>query len=282
MSEMSSKEFKVGFKVGCKVKCIDAEWNQYLNQGDVYTIKQVIKNNYGEYLMLEEIKEDHDYMASRFELVIDINKQPKFKVGDKVSTELGEFEVLWFGFAEHSNKELYVCYQKGFAGHSAISTLRGNDYRGTIYENQCWCFEEDELELVKQPKAYKQTVVKNYRELKPNDLIPISIDGNEFEVPLGDLVHAKALIGVASGRYGGLIFEALHNVLDKDLTILNNHTYNLVDAKEKQKDLFKIYFIDKEKEAELSAKKQSLKEAIDKKMEEISKLEKELYSLDES
>lgn len=276
---MSSKEFKVGDKV----KCIDANLKTYLKQGDVYTIKQVIKNSFGEYLMLEEIKEDHDYDVIRFELVEDISKQPKFNIGDKVSTIYGEFEVLWVGVNEHSGKELYVCYQKGFAGHSAIATLRGNDYRDTIYENQCWCFEESDLELVKQPEPDEQPVVKNYREMKPNNLIPISVDGNEFKVPLGDLVHTEHLLGKSTGTYGYTLWNKIHETIDKDNTLLNSNVYpkNTVTF-ELQKDLFKIYFIDKEKEAELSAKKQSLKESIDKKLEEISKLEKELYSLDES
>lgn len=279
MSEMSSKEFKVG----CKVKCIDAEWNQYLKQGNVYTIKSIIKNDRGEYLVLEETKMEHGFQVIRFELVEDVSKQLKFNVGDKVSTMYGEFEVLCLGYSQVSGKHVYVCYKKGFAGHSAPSTFGGNGYRDTIYENQCWCFEEDDLELVKQPEAYKQPVVKNYREMKPDTLIPISIDGNEFEVSLGDLVHTEHLLGNSTGSYGYHIWKAFHEVIDKDNTLLDSNVYPTNTTTYKlQKYLFKIYLIDKVKQAELSAKKQSLKQSIDKKLEEISKLEKELDSLEES
>ena len=199
----------------------------------------------------------------------DSNSKPKFKAGDKVKTPYGEFEVLWVGHLFYNGIQGYVCYKESFDGHSAKATLGSDVFENTKYKGQCWNFSEDELELVIE-NNFKQTP-KNYRELTPDTLIDISIDGNEFKVPLGDLVHAKALIGVASGWYGGLVYKALKEVFDKEEVIYNSHEYEYVDTADAQQVLFKSYFIDKDKEA----KKQALKEVI-------SKLEKELSELDES
>ena len=138
-------------------------------------------------------------------------------------------------------------------------------------KKEYWYFDEENLELV-----VEQTL-KNCRELTPDTLIDISIDGNEFKVPLGDLIHAKALIGVANGLYGYSIFKALEKVFDKESVIINNHKYSHIHAVEAQDSLMKTYFIDKEKEA----KKQALKEVIEKQREEIAKLEQQLIVLDD-
>ena len=199
--------------------------------------------------------------------------KPKFKVGDKIKTPYGEFEVLWVGNISYSGKQVYVCYKEGFDGHSASATVGYNVFENTKYKDQCWNFIEDELELVVKDN-YKQTP-KNYRELTPDTLIDISIDGNEFKVPLGDLIHANALIGVGNGKFGTLIYTALKEVLDEEEVIYNNHDYDYVDTTTEQDLLMKAYFIDKEKEA----KKQALKEVIEKQREEIFKLEKELDEL---
>lgn len=205
----------------------------------------------------------------------DSNIKPKFKVGDKVKTLYGEFEVLWVGDIFYSGKQGYVCYKEGFYGHSAKETLGSNVFEKTKYKGQYWNFSEDELELV--VKDSRKQTPKNYRELTPDTLIDISIDSNEFKVPLGDLVHTQALIGVGNGKFGYLIYTALKEVFDKEEVIYNNHDYEYVDTTDAQEALFKSYFIDKEKEA----KKQALKEAIEKQREEISKLEQQLIALDD-
>ena len=138
-------------------------------------------------------------------------------------------------------------------------------------KKEYWYFDEENLELV-----VEQTL-KNYRELTPDTLIDISIDGNEFKVPLGDLIHAAALIGVSKGKHGGIIYEALSSVLDKEQSIYHNFNYDFVHTADAQEALFKSYFIDKEKEA----KKQALKEVIEKQREEIAKLEQQLIALDD-
>ena len=206
----------------------------------------------------------------------DSNIKPKFKAGDKVLTLYGEFEVLWVGNLFYSGKQGYLCFKEGFSGHSAEATVGSDVFENTKYKGQCWNFSEDGLEL-KVENNFKQTP-KNYRELTPDTLIDISIDGNEFKVPLGDLIHAKALIGVANGKYGDKLYNALKDVLDKDGVIYNSHEYDYVETFHAQEALFKFYFIDKEREA----KKQALKEVIEKQREEIAKLEQELSELDES
>lgn len=205
----------------------------------------------------------------------DSNSKQKFKAGDKVKTLYGEFEVIWVGNIPYTEEQVYVCYKEGFDGHSATATVGSDVFENTKYKGQCWNFIEDELELVVEYNC-KQTP-KNYRELTPDTLIDISIDGNEFKVPLGDLIHAQALIGVGNGKFGYSIYTALKEVLDEGEAIYNNHEYEYVDTSDAQKALFKSYFIDKEKEA----KKQALKEVIEKQREEISKLEQQLIALDD-
>ena len=205
----------------------------------------------------------------------DSNSKPKFKIGDKVKTLHGEFEVLLVGNLFYTEKQVYVCYKEGFNGHSAKETVGSDVFENTKYKGQCWNFSEDELELVDKDNCKQPP--KNYRELTPDTLIDISIDGNEFKVPLGDLIHAKALIGVAKAFYGYYIYTALEDVFDKDEVIFNNHEYDHVDTVDAQESLLKAYFIDKEKEA----KKQALKYVIEKQREEISKLKQVLSELEQ-
>ena len=205
----------------------------------------------------------------------DSNSKPKFKAGDKVKTPYGEFEVLWVGNLLYNGIQGYVCYKESFDGHSAKATLGSDVFENTKYKGQCWNFSEDELELVVE-NNFKQ-ITKNYRELTPDTLIDIRVDGNEFKVPLGDLIHAQALIGVGNVKYGYNIYNALKDVLDKEEVNYNSHDYEYVDTADAQEALFKSYFIDKEKEA----KKQALKEVIEKQREAISKLEQQLSALDD-
>ena len=205
----------------------------------------------------------------------DSNIKPKYKAGDKVKTVHGEFEVIWVGNLFYTGEQVYVCFKEGFNGHSAKETIGSDIFENTKYKGQCWNFSEDELELVVEDNC-KQTP-KNYRELTPDTLIDISIDGNEFKVPLGDLIHAKALIGVSNGRYGYELFASLTDVFDNDSFITKCHEYDHIDTLMSQNSLMKMYFIGKEKEA----KKQALKDVIEKQREEISKLEQVLSELEQ-
>ena len=184
----------------------------------------------------------------------------KYKVGDKVRLiKLDSTEKL-FGLAGGMKT---VGFEVDLKEDNLDATSNSVDIGIFTYSL-------DDFELVKQTP-------KNYRELTTDTLIDISIDGNEFKVPLGDLIHAKALIGVANGKYGDKLYNALKDVLDKDGVIYNSHEYDYVETFHAQEALFKSYFIDKEKEA----KKQALKEVIEKQREEIAKLEQQLIVLDD-
>ena len=202
----------------------------------------------------------------------DSNIKPKYKAGDKVKTVHGEFEVIWVGNLFYTGEQVYVCFKEGFNGHSAKETIGSDIFENTKYKGQCWNFSEDELELVDKDSC-KQTP-KNYRELTPDTLIDISIDGNEFEVPLGDLIHITEVLGECNGKYGWKTYDKLYTMFK----LGSKNYYVLPSLAESQEILLKEYFIDKEKEA----KKQALKDIIEKQREEISKLEKELNNLDES
>ena len=178
----------------------------------------------------------------------------KFKVGDKIKCVKA---------TEHQ-----------YIKEGEIYTVKG--FKQSCLGNICVVLEEIELEHSYERDRFELVKeVKNYRELTPDTLIDISIDGNEFEVPLGDLIHAKALIRVSNGKYGYSFFASLSDVFDKNGIISDMYDYG--ETAHAQDSLMKTYFIDKEKEA----KKQALKDVIEKQREEISKLEQQLIALDD-
>ncbi len=192
-------------------------------------------------------------------------KTNKFKKGDKVTSvdnyELGVFEVLAYSSGG------CCCYQKGFQGHSGNSSLGVKTFVGTEYEAQCYWFLESELEVVE--------VSKNYREMSPNDLITISINGVESEVPLGDIVHAVAILGVTNGYHGTRIWEALRKPFDLEGFVGDMDT--VVEFRNKQKEALDYFFqpyYDKQQQ-----EKDELKTLITSKMEEVDALVKQLNQM---
>lgn len=189
----------------------------------------------------------------------------KFKKGDNVTSvdhyELGVFEVLAYSSGG------YCCYQKGFQGHSGNTSLGAETFVGTEYEAQCCWFLESDLEIVE--------VSKNYREMTPNDLITISIDGVESEVPLGDIVHAVTILGVTNGYHGARIWEALRKPFDPECFVGDIDT--VVELRNKQKEaldyFFKPYYDKQQQE------KDELKTLIEVKMKEVDALVKQLNQL---
>ena len=192
-------------------------------------------------------------------------KTNKFKKGDKVTSvdnyELGVFEVLAYSSGG------YCCYQKGFQGHSGNFSLGEETFVGTEYEAQCYWFLESELAIVE--------VSKNYREMNPNDLITISIEGVESEVPLGDVVHAVAILGITNGYHGARIWEALRKPFDPEGFVGDMDT--VVEFRNKQKEaldyFFKPYYDKQQQE------KDELKTLIASKMEEVDALVKQLNQM---
>ena len=171
------------FKVGDKVRCVEADQGQWIEDGEIYTVKEC---KYWEYVQLEEIAERHSYHESRFELVSEKTKP-------------------------------------------------------------------------------------NYREMKPTDLVTISIGGNESEVPLGDLVHVTALLGVTNGWYGTRLWKVLTKVLGKDGFAEDLET--VIEFRDKQKEaldyFFKPYYDKQQQEKEelanlISAKQNELNQLVEK------------------
>lgn len=113
-----------------------------------------------------------------------------------------------------------------------------------------------------------------YREMKPTDLIKISIDGNESEVPLGDLVHATKLLGVTNGFYGARIWEALYNVLGEDGYILESTVIEFRDKQKETLDYFFKPYYDKQQQ-----EKEELANLISKKQNELNQLVEQLAQM---
>lgn len=125
------------------------------------------------------------------------------------------------------------------------------------------------------PSMYDLVEKCNYREMKPTDLINISINGNESEVPLGDLVHATALLEVTNGWYGASIWEALNKSLGKDGFVDDMDT--VIEFRDKQKEtldyFFKPYYDKQQQE------KEDLVDLISTKQKEVEQLLEQLNQM---
>ena len=117
---------------------------------------------------------------------------------------------------------------------------------------------------------------RNYREMSPNDLIAISIDGVASEVPLGDVVHAVAILGVTNGHYGLDIWEALHKPFDPEGFVQDIDTVEFRDKQKEALDYFFKPYYDKQQQ-----EKDELKTLIESKMEEVDALVKQLNQLNQ-
>ena len=115
---------------------------------------------------------------------------------------------------------------------------------------------------------------RNYREMNPNDLITISINGIESEVPLGDVVHAVAILGITNGYHGARIWEALRKPFDTEGFVGDMDT--VVEFRDKQKEALEYFFkpyYDKQQE------KDELKTIIASKIQEVDTLVKQLNQM---
>ena len=138
---------------------------------------------------------------------------------------------------------------------------------------ECFC-KETGRNYTFTPSMYELIEKRNYREMTPNDLITVSIEGIESEVPLGDVVHAVAILGVTNGYHGAHIWDALRKPFDSECFVQDMDT--VVEFRDKQKEaldyFFKPYY-DKQQE------KDELKTLIEVKMEEVDALVKQLNQL---
>lgn len=186
-------------------------------------------------------------------------KTNKFKKGDKV-VRVGNTSAVGVEFGE-----VYTVYNP--SSHSGF-------YDGELH-NHVTLLEVESTPNDKCLELYVEQ--RNYREMTPNDLITISVDGIESEVPIGDIVHAVAILGVTNGYRGGRIWEALRKPFDSEGFVEDMDT--VVEFRDKQKEaldyFFKPYYDKQQKE------KDELKTLIASKMEKVDALVKQLNQLNQ-
>lgn len=184
-------------------------------------------------------------------------KQPKFKAGDK---------VIVVGDTAARGVEIGKVYTiKNPSSH--VGTYNGKLHNYVMLEGvRIGTPDEDYLELyIEKP---------NYREMQPTDLIKISIDGNESEVPLGDLVSAQALIGQSTGKWGHEFYEYLFESLGGvDLSSKSGDVISFSDEQKQTLGYFFKPYYDKQDE------KAKLAELIENKSKELSELKEKLSNI---
>lgn len=180
----------------------------------------------------------------------------KFKKGDKV-VRTGDTSAEGVEFGKVYTVENPISH-KGF-------------YWGEIH-NHVTLEEVDSTPSDKHLELYIEK--SNYREMKPTDLITISIGGNQSEIPLGDLVHATRLLGVTNGFYGARIWEALYNVLGEDGFVLDNMVIEFRDKQKETLDYFFKPYYDKQQQ-----EKEELHSLISKKQSELDQLVEKLAQM---
>ena len=189
-------------------------------------------------------------------------KTNKFKKGDKV-IRVGDTSATGVEFG----KVYTVDNPSSHSGHSGR-------YEGELH-NHVTLVEVKSTPSDKYLELYVEK--RNYREMSPNDLITISVDGVESEVPLGDIVNAVAILGVTNGYHGARIWEALRKPFDSEGFVRDMDT--VVEFRDKQKEALDYFFqpyYDKQQQ-----EKDELKTLIASKMEEVDALVKQLNQLNQ-
>ena len=186
------------------------------------------------------------------------NTTPKFKKGDKVKV-VGETRATSVNFEgiytikNPSDRTTDYCDGRKKSYHVSLEEVDGTP-------------NEDCLELCVEPRKY--------RNMKPTDLIKVSIDGFEDEIPLGDLIHARALVGNSRGTFGYNLYKFLGKFDEDDVV---NYVYEDIEVFDKQEELMKDFFII---EAQKEADKANLKELISNKQNELKELQDKLNQLE--
>lgn len=117
---------------------------------------------------------------------------------------------------------------------------------------------------------------KNYRLMNQDTLTKVSIDGHEFEVPLGDLIRMQKVCGSANGKYGYTLWENVRDIIDEDRVIRGNASLCKVDEYiDMEKSLLEEYF----KPSENLKRKAEIQEALKHLNLQADKLHQELKSL---
>jgi len=181
-----------------------------------------------------------------------MSNEVKFKKGDKI---LGQnYEML--GMYEGEVYTVKTCTE------------------GEMTLEECFC-KETGRNYTFTPSMYELIEKRNYREMTPNDLITISVDGIESEVPLGDIIHAVAILGITNGYHGSHIWDALRKPFDCEGFVQNKDT--VVEFRDKQKEALDYFFqsyYDKQQQ-----EKDELKTLIEDKMKEVDALVKQLNQM---
>ena len=185
-------------------------------------------------------------------------KTNKFKKGDKV-IRVGDTSAIGVNFGR-------VYTVDNPSSHSGF-------YGGELH-NHVTLVEVESMPSDKHLELYVEQ--RNYREMTPNDLITISVDGVETEVPLGDVVHAVAILGITNGYYGARIWEALHKPFDSEGFVGDMDTVEFRDKQKEALDYFFQPYYDKQQQ-----EKDELKTLIAFKMEEVDALVKQLNQLNQ-
>ena len=153
------------------------------------------------------IKEETEMNATKVE-----NTTPKFKKGGKI---LGVKGLTDLGMCEGQEYTVRLCNEKMMTLEECFCERTGRHYTFT-------------------PSDYELVAKRNHRNTKPTDLITISVDGVESEVPIGDIVHAVAILGITNGCHDDRIWEALRKQEKDELKTLIEDKMKEVDALVKQ------------------------------------------------
>ncbi len=265
-------KFKVGDKVVRTAECSDY---YTVKQGCEYVISKVDDEYNNIYLqgVYDNNGQPDWFNPDNFELVDNVNDLAKaqkqvdkelstldytdksiFKVTDDcgscfevgvlvvIDSELDDYDARFKLLSEYGQ------YRKPYMNWLAFEGL---EYVGELGSD-----------MVKENTAIQKD--KAYRKMSPDTLIPISIDGNDFEVSLGGLLLARYIIGEANGSYLYSLYCAL-DVIDKEDSVVHFESQNPVDCSHYQKDLFSKYFKDEVKESkklEIKAQIESLQEQL--------------------
>jgi len=186
-----------------------------------------------------------------------LDKQPKFKDGDKVVCISSDIGLVIEEGQVYTVKRLLNEYNRNYVELEDIK--KKHSYDATRFD------------------LYLEKAKLNYREMSPTQLIKISIDGKEAEVPLVDLVSLQALVGRSTGEYKNdfynFLFKSLGGV---DLSSVSGDIIHFSSQQKQALDYFFKPYYDKQQQ-----EKDELKTLIEVKMEEVDALVKQLNQLNQ-
>jgi len=192
--------------------------------------------------------------TNKEETEMDVKKvettSPKFKKGDCIGETLARYFETGKIYTVKNPTSHDSWYDGKMNNHVSLEEADGTP-------------NEDCLELYIEPH--------NYRNMKPTDLIKVNIDGFEDEIPLGELVNTKALLGGSSITLDGKLFYMLESIFDKEKNL--SSIYKIASTREFQEQVFEKYFKDNTEE------KANLKELISNKQNELKELQDKLNQL---